>query len=30
MAALALAMLGVAAAVALVIIGLVRWVRGSW
>ena len=30
MAALVLAMLGVAAAVALVTIGLVRWVRGSW
>jgi hypothetical protein len=28
--ALLVAMLGVAAAVALVIIGLVRWVSGSW
>jgi hypothetical protein len=30
MAALALALIGVIAAVSLVVIGLVRWVRGSW
>jgi hypothetical protein len=30
MAALALALIGVMAAVSLVVIGLVRWVRGSW
>jgi hypothetical protein len=30
MAALALALIGVMAAVSLVVIGSVRWVRGSW